>query len=117
LPGSRIIALSLPPTVEQFVESGALEDLVNPRVKVAQDQLTARRFHPLIQRDEFPQEGAIEVLDASEVQHQLGLSPFGHYAVQLFGNGLDGLPDQDLLIGEANQRHVANLLHFEVTAV
>jgi hypothetical protein len=53
----------------------------------------------------------------SEVQHQLGPSPFGHYAVQLPGDGLDGLPDQDLLIGEANQRHMAKLLHFEVTAV
>src|SRR5262249_57860366 len=70
--------------VEQLVQLRDLEDLVDLRVNVAQDQPAAHRVDLLVERDELAQGGAGEVLDVAEVQQQLAPAQLVHEAEELF---------------------------------
>src|SRR5262249_34899376 len=54
--------------VEEPVEPGDLEDLVDLGVDVAQDQAAARGLQLLVERDELTQGGARQVFHVAEVQ-------------------------------------------------
>src|ERR1051325_10815691 len=92
---SRLLVLL---DVEQLVELGDLEDLVNLRVDAAQDQPAAGGIHLLVQGDELAQRGARQVFDVAEVQQQFAAPQLVHQAKQLFADQLNVLLVQDLLI-------------------
>src|SRR5207248_11567312 len=98
---------------EELVELGDFEDLANLRIDGAQDQFAARPLDLLVQGDQLAQGGTRHVLDIAEIQEQLLASGIVHQAEELFADDLDVLLVENLLVREANNRHIANVFDFE----
>jgi hypothetical protein len=101
--------------VEQLVELGDLENFVNLRVDIAQDESAARGLQFLVQGDQLPQGRAGKVLDVAEVQEDFFSAMLVDQTEELFADKLDVLLVEDFLIGEINHGHIADVLHFQAT--
>src|SRR5262249_28374528 len=102
--------------LEQFVELGDLEDLVNLPGDLAHDQLAAGVLHLLVQRDELAEGGGGEELDVAEVQEDLLLALVVDEVEKLFADDLNVLLVEDLLVDEFDHGNVADFFQFKPPA-
>src|SRR5262245_25608348 len=102
--------------LEEAVQLGDLEHLVDLRVDVAQDQLAAGRLQLLVEGDELAECGAGEVFDVGEVEQDLAPTLLVDEAEELLADDLDVLLVQDLAIDEVHDGDVADVFHLEAAA-
>src|SRR5262249_20749964 len=99
--------------VEELVQLGDLEDLVDLGIDVGQDQPAAGRLEFLVQGDELAQGGAGEVLDVAEVEQELAAAFLVHQAEELIADDLDVLLVQDLAVDEVDHGDIADVLNLQ----
>src|SRR5579883_525641 len=92
-----------------------LEDLVNLRVDVAQDQPAADALELLVEGDELAERGAGEVFDVAEVEEELLHPLLVDEAEELLADDLDVLLVEDLTVHEVDDGHIADLFDLEAT--
>src|SRR5205085_11294952 len=77
--------------VEELVQARDLEDLVDLRIDIAEDQAALGGLHLLVQRDQLAERGAGEVLDVGEVEQDLALALLLDQIEQLIADDLNVL--------------------------
>src|SRR5262245_64500215 len=82
--------------LEELVELGDLEHLVDLRVDVTQDQFALGGLQLLVQGDELAERRAGEVFDVAEIQEDLAAAVLVDEAEELLADDLDVLLVQDL---------------------
>src|SRR5579864_7397849 len=102
--------------VEELVELGNLEHLVDVRVDVAEDELAAGGLDFLVQSDELAESGTGEVVDIAEVEQDLAPAELVDQAEEVFADLLNVLLVEDLAVDEVHDGHVAFLYDLEATA-
>src|SRR5207253_10267579 len=88
--------------VEELVELGNLEHLVDVRVDVAQDELAAGGLDLLVQSDELAEGGTGEIFDIAEIEQDLPAAELVHQAEEIFADFLNVLLVEDFLVDEVD---------------
>src|SRR5438034_2673912 len=101
--------------VEEPVEFRDFEHLVNLWVDVTQDQPASHSLEFLVQRDQFAQRRAGQVLDVAEVEQELAAAFLVDETEELFADDLNVLLVEDLLVDEVDDRDVPDVLDFQTT--
>src|SRR5207244_7862672 len=101
---------------EQLVELGDLEDRVDLRVDLAQDQLAAGALELAVERDQLAQRGAGQELDVLEVEQDLPAAELVDELEQLLADDLNVLFVEDLLVHEVHDGDIADIFDFQPAA-
>src|SRR5262245_41542665 len=93
--------------LEQFIEFGDLEDLVDLRINIAQDELAAGLIDFLVERDELAQSRTGEIFHVAKIQEDLLATQLVDQTEKLLPDDLNILLIKDFLVGEINDGHIA----------
>src|SRR6476646_37410 len=95
------------------MQASVLENLVNLRVDVAQNQASADGLKLLVQGDQLAESGTGQELDIAKVEQNLTAPNFIDQTKELFADDLYVLFVKNAPVHEVHHGHIADVLNFE----